>query len=87
MNVIEQGQVSVFLPEDRARQPDILGPRDAFGASAWLTGGRHTSSAVATEDTDVWVLRRHDFDQALRRGPGLARALALWLPGQGCAPI
>jgi len=81
MYIIDRGQVSLFVPEDRAREPDILGPHDAFGAFAWLTGGRHTSSAVATEDTDVWVLRRHDFDQALRRSPGLARALALWLSG------
>jgi zinc transporter ZupT len=60
----------------------VLTEHDAFGALSFLTGSRHAVSAVATRDTAVWVLRRSDFADLLKRAPELARRLRMFLQSE-----
>ena len=73
MFFIERGRVSLVDPLTRHRDPVVLGENDAFGGLSLLTGARHTTTAVATEDTTVWELRRTDLDDLLRTAPVLAQ--------------
>jgi CRP-like cAMP-binding protein len=54
--VLDEGEVSLVDPADLVRRPELVRPHGAFGCRALLIGGRHTTAALATEDTAVWVL-------------------------------
>jgi CRP-like cAMP-binding protein len=77
--IIERGEVSLLDPRRRGEKPTCLHDHDAFGALSFLTGGRHSVSAVATEDMTVWVLRKRDFEDLLRRTPALAQHVKTFL--------
>jgi CRP-like cAMP-binding protein len=66
MYVIDQGEVSMIDPLDPTRTPTLLGSNDVFGAMALLTGARHSVTAIAARETDVWELRRQEFDDLLQ---------------------
>jgi zinc transporter ZupT len=46
---------------------------------AFLTGTRHTSAAVATQDTAAWVLRRQDFLDLLQSVPEIGAKIRAYL--------
>jgi zinc transporter ZupT len=46
---------------------------------AFITGTRHTATAVAAAETNVWVLLRVDFDQLLTHCPSLAGKIQQFL--------
>jgi CRP-like cAMP-binding protein len=75
MFFIEEGRVTLIDPGARHREPRFLGADDAFGSHSLITGARHTMTAVATEDTAVWELRRQDLDPLVRASPSLALRL------------
>lgn len=77
--IIERGEVSLLDPRQRGDTPTYLHDHDAFGAMSFLTGARHSVSAVATEDMTAWVLRKKDFDELLRRTPGLSQHVKTFL--------
>jgi CRP-like cAMP-binding protein len=73
--LIERGRVSLIDPQHSHREPDVLQDDDAAGGLSFLTGAKHTTTAVATEETAVWELRRRDLDELLRRAPRLAERI------------
>jgi len=79
MYVIASGEVSLIHPDDPAHKRTILHEYDAFGGMAFLTGARHTSAAVATRKTTVWVLRRQDFVELLQTVPEVERRVREYL--------
>jgi CRP-like cAMP-binding protein len=69
MYIIEEGEVALVDPQNELKPAEKLFDGDAMGGLAFVTGARYTKSAVATMDTTLWVLRKRDFEQLLRRSP------------------
>lgn len=65
MYVVANGEVSLIHVGEPTNKHTILHKHDAFGGMAFLTGSRHTSAAVATRKTAVWLLRKQDFVKLL----------------------
>ena len=83
--LIERGEVSLIDPEHRYREPEPRGEGDAAGGLSFLTGARHTKTAVTTGETAVWELRRRDLDTILLRAPVLSERVRAFLSGgQAC---
>ncbi len=70
--IVEHGSVLLIDPADPTRRPVEIRENEVFGGFSFLTGSRHTVSAVVAEDTSVWVIRKGDFDTLLSRCPTLA---------------
>lgn len=81
MFIIEYGKVSLIDPEHRFRNPETLGDDDAVGGFSFLMGAKHTTTAVATEQTAVWELRRRDLDAILVHTPRFAANLRAFFAG------
>jgi CRP-like cAMP-binding protein len=79
MFFIAKGEVSLINPSLHLGATETLGPANAFGGHAFLTGSRHALSAVTTEDTEVWVLRKSDFDELLAETPVLTTKLKQYI--------
>jgi zinc transporter ZupT len=79
MYVIEHGEVALIDPRDKNRRPARLHDHDAFGGMSFLTGAAHAVTAVASEETFVWVLRKRDFDELVNESPSLSRAIRRFL--------
>lgn len=78
--IIDTGEVALLDPADSARRPTRLADHDAFGGFAFLTGARHTVSAVVSrDDTTLWVLRKRDFDALLASCPEWGRKIRAFL--------
>jgi CRP-like cAMP-binding protein len=76
--ILERGQVSlVSVGGPHAGERLVDG--DAFGALSFFTGGPHVSTAVATTDVTVWVLRRADLPELLAGLPGFRGAVERYL--------
>jgi CRP-like cAMP-binding protein len=73
MFLVDRGRVSLIDPLNPHLDPESLGANDALGGLSLLAGARHTMTAVATDDTAVWELRRSDLDTLLRSAPALAQ--------------
>jgi CRP-like cAMP-binding protein len=73
--IVDAGEVSLIDPADRTRRPTTLGPLNAFGVLACVTGSRHSVSAIAGEETGVWMLRRCDMEKLLPMAPEFARRI------------
>lgn len=72
MAVVMAGSCSVH--RDGA-QVSTLGPGDCLGEMSMIDGLPCSATVIATEPTDVLVLRRSDFDHVLKVAPGLSRTL------------
>jgi CRP-like cAMP-binding protein len=83
MYIIQQGEIALIDPSNRTRIPLHLQPYDAFGAMAFLTGTRHSVTAIASTETDVWVLRRRDFVELLKKSKRLGQAIQDFLQREG----
>jgi CRP-like cAMP-binding protein len=73
--VLDRGEVSLIDPADPGRLPSTRGPLNAFGLLAFVTGSRHSVSAIAGEDTGVWMLRRVDLEMLLASAPEFERRI------------
>lgn len=73
MYVVDQGEVSMIDPLDPMRTPATLAGEDVFGVMALLTGARHSVTAIATRETDVWELRRQEFEGLLQHATEFER--------------
>jgi CRP-like cAMP-binding protein len=83
--ILEQGEVVLVDPQARTRHgPEVAGLQ-AFGALSFLTGLRHSVSAVTTGDTRVWVLRKRDFEWLLTKCPVLEQRVRQFLQEQQIA--
>jgi CRP-like cAMP-binding protein len=79
MYIIASGEVGLIHSTDPARQRTILRENDAFGSMAFFTSALHTSSAIATQDTEVWELRRQDLLELVQNVPEFARGMREYL--------
>ena len=82
MYVIAHGEVSLIHSDEPASKRTILHKHAAFGGMAFLTGARHTASAVATRKTAVWMLRKQDFMKLLGMDPELEHRIRDYLEGR-----
>ena len=69
MYIVEEGEVALVDPRNDLKPPEKLHDGESIGTLSFVTGARHTDSAVVTMDTGVWVLRKRDFEQLLRESP------------------
>ncbi len=71
--LIRRGAVRIELPvgDGRHRTLAYLGRGNFFGEMAFLDHRARSANAVATAQTDLFVLRRSDFDQTCRDRPFL----------------
>lgn len=65
--ILDEGEVRL-VDEAGGRRSESLTAGDAFGSLSFLTGGLHTTTAIAATPVTVWVLRRREL-------PGLLEAL------------
>jgi CRP-like cAMP-binding protein len=76
--VLEAGQVSL-VTQGGPHAGEKLRADDAFGVLSFFTGAPHVSTAVATTDVTVWVLRRADLPELLAELPELRDAVHRYL--------
>lgn len=75
LHILEAGQVVLLDPGNPDRRPLRLDAIDEFGALSFLTGAKHSVTAVASSDVTVRVLLRRHFDDLLERSPAFAGAV------------
>lgn len=73
--ILEAGQVVLPDPKKPERHPLRIDACDEFGALSFLTGAKHSVTAVASSDATVRVLLRRHFDALLERSPAFAAAV------------
>jgi len=79
MFIVEQGEVALIDPGKKGEHSVTVRDKQVFGGMSFLTGTLHTVSAVAMADTSVWVLRRADFDEILKKAPQFAHQIRDYL--------
>ncbi|MGK7948779.1 MAG: cyclic nucleotide-binding domain-containing protein [Xenococcaceae cyanobacterium] len=72
--IIEKGQVELLDPQAELRPLAILKANDTFGKLAFITGSPHQTMAVTTQETQLDILPRPDFEQLLQTSPRLVQA-------------
>jgi CRP/FNR family transcriptional regulator/CRP/FNR family cyclic AMP-dependent transcriptional regulator len=82
--IIKEGQVKIATPSPDGHEAilAILTANDFFGELAILDGQPRSTSAVAMEATEAFVLHRDDFLEACDRRPKLARHILAVLAGR-----
>jgi len=74
--LIESGRVSIVSRGVREGQPpELLGPGEAFGELALVTGLPPIARAEALEHTVVWEIHKDDFSEIVAVSPGLQKNL------------
>jgi CRP-like cAMP-binding protein len=79
--IVEQGRVEVVAPPasgaaiSAPRRIAELGPGQAFGEMALLTGHARTATVCALEDTDVLKITKEDFERLIASDQHAARAI------------
>lgn len=85
--LVESGQVSIVqndASKDGAKT--LLGPGEAFGELALVTGLPHIARAEAVVDTTVWEIHKDDFSEVVAVSPGLQRNLRRLVHGRAGRP-
>jgi len=72
--LVETGQVRIFVQDADGQETgvNICGPGDVFGELAVIDENPRSASAMAMQDTVLYVLTRDLFREHLRRSPQLA---------------
>ena len=75
--ILKKGQVKVSIVSEEGRGVilSLLGPGSVFGELSLLDGKPRSANVVATEETDLLMLRRADFLQLIYKTPQIATAL------------
>ena len=75
--IIKDGQVKVSIVSEEGREVilSLLGGGAVFGELSLLDGKPRSANVVATEDTELLMLRRTDFIQLIYKTPQIATAL------------
>ena len=75
--IIEKGQVKVSIVSEDGREVilSMLGDGAVFGELSLLDGKPRSANVIATEDTNLVMLRRQDFLQLVFKVPQIAIAL------------
>ncbi len=71
---VRRGQIRIATGTDSGRRLtlNLLGSGDVFGEVALLDGHPRTADAIATEPTELFMVRRRDFVDLLERRPVVA---------------
>ena len=77
--IIHAGHILQSDPQNPSRKVRKLYPKDACGELSFLTGARHTVTAVADGSVCVWQLSKADFEELLMQLPNLNRAVEEYL--------
>ena len=80
--IVEHGRVALIDPAAPTRRPVEIGDNQVFGGFSFFTGARHTVSAVVDTDTDLWVIRKRDFESLLGRCPTLGDHVRRYLQSE-----
>lgn len=72
---IHQGDVEILYPSHLKQAALVLTAGDAFGELSFVTGARHTVTAIAKTDGAVWILRRQDFEELLQESEPFAESV------------
>ncbi|NKB67912.1 MAG: cyclic nucleotide-binding domain-containing protein [Candidatus Latescibacteria bacterium] len=77
MFVIKSGQVKVSKVSEDGREVilAVLGADSVFGEMALLDRQPRSANVVATEETELVMLQRHDFVRLLHQSPHMAEAM------------
>ena len=73
--IIDHGEVEMIDRESKMRMCTTLTDLDAFGTMSFLTGARHTMTAVAGKNTAAWILQKQDFERLLETCPQFTHAV------------
>ncbi len=79
--IIEDGKVDLLDPKEEMRLLNNLGNNDVFGGMAFFTGCPHTTEAIATVNSSVWLLPKKRFETHIQHTPHLADELQKFLKG------
>jgi len=73
--IIQAGQVELSITDDDGEKLvlELLESGDFFGELSLLDGGTRSTTATATQRTDVLVLERHEFLDLLMQRPHMAQ--------------
>ncbi len=80
--LLEKGHIELIDPKKRHSVSEQLSAGDFFGGMAFLLGGRHISTAIASTDIEYWVLERADFKEILHQVPDLHQKFKAYLQKQ-----
>ena len=80
--IVQSGQVAVLPPADPLRRGVTVERGEAFGGKSFLTNARRAHTAIAIADTELWVLRKPDFDGLIRRFLALNERVRDYLEGE-----
>lgn len=71
---VRRGQIRIATGTDEGKRLtlNLLGPGDVFGEVALLDGRPRTADALATEPTELFMVRRRAFLDLLERNPKVA---------------
>lgn len=69
--IIKKGKIDLLDPQADLAPLMTLTTNDSFGQFAFLTGSPHQTVAIATEDCQLEILSRSDFEQLLETSPEL----------------
>ncbi len=84
--LIETGRVRVLHhDEGQGSEPAVIGPGEAFGELALVTGLPPIARAEAVDDTVVWDVHKDDFREVVAVSPGLQRKLGQLASGRAPA--
>jgi CRP-like cAMP-binding protein len=74
---VRRGQIVIATTTRAGRQLtlNILGPGDLFGEIALLDGHPRSADAVASGPSELFVIRRADFQDLLTRSPGITTTI------------
>ena len=75
--ILKKGHVKVSIVSEEGREVilSLLGPGSVFGELSLLDGKPRSANVVATEETELLMLRRADFLQLIYKTPQIATAL------------
>jgi len=67
--IVESGLVELFDPQHDARPVESLGKNDVFGWKACIIGAPTAYTAIAREDTVVWVIPKNAIESLMLNQP------------------
>jgi CRP-like cAMP-binding protein len=79
MYVMSDGDVALVDATGESDASVSLETGEEFGMLSCFTGMRHTATAIAQGLSEVWVLRRSDLDELVRKHPALRAAVVAFL--------
>jgi CRP-like cAMP-binding protein len=79
--IVEDGQVALIPPAGRALRRLTAERGEALGGRSFITNARRFYSAIAIAATELWVLRKSDFDALLRHNPAIHEKVRDYLEG------